>query len=171
MCVKDNKKIKKVKKEIKQLLNDIIIKHSLQNAELIDYGDMISLKFYKNVDGGNKFYKSLEIKEEKDKYKVLILDNNILKVIDLKDLENVIISLDKECQQKKKTQEEIEQIKKNYPKGTRIELIRMNDYLDPVPSGTKGTVRYVDDVGHIEMKWDIKRSLPLIIGLDEFKII
>lgn len=35
-----------------------------------------------------------------------------------------------------------------YPPGTRLELVHMADPYAPVPPGTKGTVRLVDDMGH-----------------------
>ena len=56
-----------------------------------------------------------------------------------------------------------------YPKGTRIELINMDDPFAPVESGTKGTVEFVDDMGQIHMRWDNGRTLALIPGVDEFK--
>lgn len=62
-------------------------------------------------------------------------------------------------------------IKEMYPKGTRIELIHMDDPYAPVPSGTKGTVEFVDDFGQIDMRWDNGRTLALIPEVDEFKII
>jgi hypothetical protein len=65
----------------------------------------------------------------------------------------------------------ISTIKEMYPQGTRIELINMDDPYAPVPSGTKGTVEYVDDMGQISMKWDNGRTLALIPEVDEFKII
>lgn len=43
----------------------------------------------------------------------------------------------------------VESVKQMYPPGTRIELICMNDPYSPVPSGTRGTVRAVDDMGTI----------------------
>lgn len=61
-------------------------------------------------------------------------------------------------------------IKAMYPKGTRIELIHMDD-SQAVPGGTRGTVWYVDDMGTIHMKWDNGRTLGLIPEEDEFKII
>lgn len=61
-------------------------------------------------------------------------------------------------------------IKAMYPKGTRIELIHMDD-AQAVPSGTKGTVDFVDDMGTIHMKWDNGRTLGLVPEVDEFKII
>jgi hypothetical protein len=61
-------------------------------------------------------------------------------------------------------------IKAMYPKGTRIELIHMED-IQPVPGGTKGTVWLVDDMGDIHVKWDNGRTLGLIPEVDEFKII
>lgn len=63
----------------------------------------------------------------------------------------------------------IEITKQHYPKGTRIELISMNDPFAPVPSGTKGTVECVDDMGQIHMKWDNGRTLALIPGEDSFR--
>ena len=65
----------------------------------------------------------------------------------------------------------VDAIKEMYPQGTRIELIHMDDPYAPVPSGTKGTVEFVDDMGQIAMIWDNGRTLALIPEVDEFKII
>jgi hypothetical protein len=65
----------------------------------------------------------------------------------------------------------VDAIKEMYPKDTRIELVHMDDPYAPVPSGTKGTVKFVDDMGQIHMKWDNGRTLALIPEVDEFKII
>lgn len=62
-------------------------------------------------------------------------------------------------------------IKAKYTKGTRIELIHMDDPYAPVPSSTKGTVEFVDDMGQIAMKWDNGRTLALIPEIDKFKVI
>ena len=59
--------------------------------------------------------------------------------------------------------------KEMYPKGTRIELNVMNDPFAPVPSGTRGTVDYVDDMGQIHMRWDNGRTLALVPGEDSFR--
>ena len=62
-------------------------------------------------------------------------------------------------------------IKKQYPAGTRIKLINMDDPWNPVEPGTEGTVQLVDDIGQIHMKWDNGRTLALVPGQDEFEII
>lgn len=59
--------------------------------------------------------------------------------------------------------------KEMYPEGTRIELNVMNDPFAPVPSGTRGTVDYVDDMGQIHMRWDNGRTLALVPGEDSFR--
>lgn len=64
--------------------------------------------------------------------------------------------------------EQIKMIKQNYPTGTRIKLIYMNDNY-AVPKGTIGTVDYVDDMGQIQMNWDNGSSLALIYGIDKFE--
>ena len=45
----------------------------------------------------------------------------------------------------------------------------MNDIYAPVGSGTRGSVRYVDDAGQIGVAWDNGRSLSLIPGVDSFR--
>ena len=59
--------------------------------------------------------------------------------------------------------------KLNYPPGTRLELIEMGDDPRPVASGTRGTVKVVDDMGSIHMQWDNGRTLALIPGEDRFR--
>lgn len=66
---------------------------------------------------------------------------------------------------------DVASIKNKYPAGTRIKLIEMNDPWNPVEPGTEGTVRLVDDIGQIHMKWDNGRTLALVPGQDEFEII
>lgn len=62
----------------------------------------------------------------------------------------------------------IAQIKQNYPPGTRIQLIQMEDQW-AVPAGTRGTVEYVDDQGQIHPKWDNGRSLAVLPQVDQFR--
>lgn len=49
--------------------------------------------------------------------------------------------------------ETVEQIRRMYPAGTRVELLAMDDPQAP-SVGTKGTVLGVDDTGSLLMKWD-----------------
>ena len=51
------------------------------------------------------------------------------------------------------SKEIVERIRKEYPVGSRVELVRMDDPQAP-PVGTKGTVRGVDDIGSIMVAWD-----------------
>lgn len=63
----------------------------------------------------------------------------------------------------------IEQIKQEYPPGTRLELQEMDDPHAPVQPGTRGTVAVVDDLGSIHMDWDNGRTLAVIPGVDQFR--
>ena len=68
------------------------------------------------------------------------------------------------------TEEIVEDIRKRYPVGTRVELVRMDDIQAP-PIGTKGTVNGVDDTGSLMMSWDNGSSLNVVYGEDIVKII
>lgn len=59
----------------------------------------------------------------------------------------------------------VEQIRRNYPAGCRVELVRMTDLQAP-PIGTKGRVMGVDDIGSIMIKWDNGSSLSVVYGED-----
>lgn len=60
----------------------------------------------------------------------------------------------------------VERIKKEYPAGTRVELIEMNDTYRPMPEGLQGTVTCVDDTGTIHVNWDNGSSLGVVYGED-----
>ena len=64
-----------------------------------------------------------------------------------------------------------ELLKQRYPKGTRICLDSMENDPDPIPSGTKGTVQFVDDAGTLHCKFDNGRTLGVIPGVDDFHVI
>jgi len=56
-------------------------------------------------------------------------------------------------------------LRENYPQGTRIELVQMDDIQAP-PAGTLGTVIGVDDTGSLLVDWDNGSSLNVIYGED-----
>jgi len=68
-------------------------------------------------------------------------------------------------------EKQIQRIKEQYPQGTRIELNHMDDPYHPVPEGTLGTVKHVDDAGQIHVKWDNGRGLAIIPEVDHFSIV
>ena len=64
------------------------------------------------------------------------------------------------------SKEIVEKLKKEYPKGTRVQLEVMNDFQAP-PIGTKGTVIGVDDSGSIMVAWDNGSSLNVVYDVDK----
>lgn len=68
-----------------------------------------------------------------------------------------------------KLNRQAKQYKEQYPPGTRILLNSMNDSFAPIPAGTKGTVKVVDDIGQIHMHWDNGRTLAIVPREDSFR--
>lgn len=64
------------------------------------------------------------------------------------------------------SKEIVEKLKKEYPKGTRVQLVAMDDFQAP-PIGTKGTVIGVDDTGSIMVAWDNGSSLNVVYDVDK----
>ena len=57
------------------------------------------------------------------------------------------------------------QLRREYPTGTRVELVMMDDEWAP-PTGTQGTVIRVDDAGSVMVHWDNGSSLSAVYGVD-----
>ena len=62
-------------------------------------------------------------------------------------------------------EEVVERIRRQFPVGCRVELLRMDDVQAP-PIGTKGTVTGVDDTGSIMVSWDNGSGLNVVYGED-----
>ena len=65
--------------------------------------------------------------------------------------------------------EVLKQLREEYPKGTRVELIEMNDFYCKLPDGARGTVDFVDDAGGIHIHWDCGSTLAAIDGVDKIR--
>lgn len=59
----------------------------------------------------------------------------------------------------------LENLRKQYPTGTRVKLTHMDDVQAP-PYGTEGTVIGVDDIGSIHVQWDNGSTLAVVYGED-----
>lgn len=68
------------------------------------------------------------------------------------------------------SRDQIEIIRSEYPAGTRIRLVHMDDMQAP-PRGTLGTVVGVDDMGSLLVHWDNGSSLNAIYGVDIVEIV
>ncbi len=66
------------------------------------------------------------------------------------------------------TKTQIERIKEQFPKGTRVQLNHMGDDPNSIPSGTKGTVACEDDTGTVFCNFDNGRNLGICPEADSF---
>ena len=63
------------------------------------------------------------------------------------------------------SRDQLQRLREAYPKGSRVELVQMDDPQAP-PIGTHGTVIGVDDIGSIMVDWDNGSGLNVIYGID-----
>ena len=64
--------------------------------------------------------------------------------------------------------ETVDQVRREYPAGTRVILQQMEDPQAP-PVGAMGTVLGVDDAASLLMKWDNGSGLNVVYGVDRVK--
>ena len=62
----------------------------------------------------------------------------------------------------------VENLRKEYPAGTVVELVKMDDRFAP-PAGTTGVVEGVDDTGSLMVRWANGSGLNVIYGEDIVK--
>lgn len=63
------------------------------------------------------------------------------------------------------SKETVERLRREFPIGTRVKLVKMDDVQAP-PIGTHGTVIGVDDAGSIMVAWDNGSGLSVAYGED-----
>lgn len=69
------------------------------------------------------------------------------------------------------TRAQVESIRKQYPKGTKVRMIRMADDPNPIAPGAIGEVDFVDDSGQAHTTWRDGRTLAFIPYVDSVAII
>ena len=57
----------------------------------------------------------------------------------------------------------LEYLRREFPKGQRVQLVSMGD---KIPCGTLGTVYNVDDIGTVHVNWDSGSRLGVVNGED-----
>ena len=60
----------------------------------------------------------------------------------------------------------VDRLRKIYPSGTRVELVRMEDPYTTLKPGDTGRVVFVDDTGSVHIQWDKGSSLAALYGVD-----
>ena len=63
------------------------------------------------------------------------------------------------------SREIVEKVKLEYPAGTKVVLVKMDDRQAP-PVGTKGTVSHVDDTATVHVSWANGSGLGVVYGED-----
>lgn len=68
------------------------------------------------------------------------------------------------------TTQQLKKLKENYPAGSVVKLLAMDDLQAP-PAGTIGIIKGVDDLGNILVNWETGSRLSLIYGQDKWEVI
>ena len=61
-------------------------------------------------------------------------------------------------------------LRRQYPKGARVALVRMNDPYTKLRPGDLGTVDFIDDAGTLFCRWDNGSTIGAVFGEDEIRL-
>ena len=64
------------------------------------------------------------------------------------------------------SKETVAAVRAQYPKGTRVELVQMDDPHSRISPGERGRVILVDDIGMVHVAWDCGSTLGAVYGED-----
>jgi len=64
-------------------------------------------------------------------------------------------------------QEQLARLRQNYPEGTRVKLVSMDDPHTNLKPGDRGFVTKVDDIGTVHIQWDNGSTLGAAYGADQ----
>ena len=67
--------------------------------------------------------------------------------------------------------EVVEAVRARYPKGTRVELVSMDDPYTTLKPGDRGTVAFVAGIATIHVKWACGSGLGVAYGVDKIRIL
>ncbi len=67
------------------------------------------------------------------------------------------------------SKETVARLREMYPKGTRVELVSMDDPYTRLKPGDKGRVDFVDDGGTLHTAWDNGSHLGIVYGVDQVR--
>ena len=153
---------------------DILLSTASENKEdwkkwQVHYADGRFLIDYKQIPKDKRKRKNLELEdlcEDNVWLYGLEVIGNIYENTNLTELNKY-----KRMQRKTKmfmnlpSREVVKQLREEYPEGTRVRLISMQDPYAP-PRGTEGTVQGVDDAGAIMVDWDNGSGLHILYEVD-----
>ena len=63
----------------------------------------------------------------------------------------------------------VETLRRQYPAGTRVALVSMNDPYTKLQPGDEGTVIAVDDIGTVHIQWNNGSTLGATYGEDRIR--
>ncbi len=67
------------------------------------------------------------------------------------------------------SRETVAKIREQYPVGTKVELISMNDPYRDMPPDLKGTVKSVDNTGTVFVNWENGSGFGVVYGEDKIR--
>jgi len=67
------------------------------------------------------------------------------------------------------SKETVDRLRHQFPHGTSVKLVRMNDPYSTLKPGDTGIVDFIDDTGTIFCIWNNGSTLGVVYGVDTIK--
>lgn len=147
---------------------ELIAEKYISECDVIIEENTLTIEYYTYRNGGKDIFKTIQITEVEGKLKVNFISEKATKIIELNELNNIFDILKHQEQYRKPSENELAQIIKQYPSGTKIRLEKIYDLVNDIPEGTIGIINEVTENRTLQVEWKNGTVTELYIGRDKF---
>lgn len=140
----------------------------IENSDVIVDKDLLTIEYHTYTVGDRDVFKTIQVTEFEDKLKVNFISEKVTKIIELNELNNIFNILKHQEQYRKPSENELAQIIKQYPSGTKIRLEKIYDLVNDIPEGSIGIINDVKENRTLQVEWKNGTVTEVFVGRDKF---
>ena len=147
---------------------ELIAEKYISECDVIIEENTLTIEYYTYQYREKDIFKTLQITEFEGALKVNFVIEKVTKIIELDELNNIFNILKHQEQYRKPSEDDLEQIIKQYPRGTKIKIDKLFDFKNDIPAGAIGIVKGVTENRTLQVVLEDGTVAEIFVGRDKF---